>query len=141
MYIVFPNVDFLTAHWEDKYKLMDEFEELSEEERKSEKGVAMLSEATKMLKQTPHPMERTIKYLLLNNDEYEFYNPMTLEYFKAVKEGKLKDNMVRFWRLNHYMFSTGRYYDIVGTSPQDGDHKSVMKVLDIAREVLNKELE
>lgn len=87
-----------------------------------------------------HPMTRTIKYLLLNNDEYRFYNPMTMPYFNLAKEGKLRDNLVRFWRFNWYMYCTGRYYDIVGTSPQDGVHKGVAKLLEVSTKVLDKEL-
>ena len=136
---VMPNVNNIGG-MEDKYALMDAWELLSEEEQKSEKGIKLQAEAFKMLKDRPHPMSRTIRYLLLNADEYKFYNPMTLNYFNAAKEGKLRDNMVRFWRFNWYMFCTGRYYDIVGTSPQDGEHKGVMKVLEVATKVLGEEL-
>ena len=138
---VIPNVEAIDRDFNSKYQLIDQFDELSEEEKKSEKGLEILAKAKDMLKYKPHAMERTIKYLLLNNDEYKFYNPMTINYFKAAKEGKIRDNMIRFWRFNNYMYSTGRYYDIVGTSPQDGEHSSVMKVLEVATKVLNKELE
>ena len=128
---------------DDATKAMDEYEKLSKEEQKSKIGIELLGILMKgtNIGMNKHPMTRTIRYLLLNNDEYRFYNPMTIKYFNAAKEGKIRDNMVRFWRFNNYMYCTGRYYDIVGTSPQDGDHNSVMKVLNVATKVLNKELE
>jgi hypothetical protein len=124
-------------------KVMKAYEKLSKEEKKSEKGQALLNIVWSGmdLSSDKHPMSRTIRYLLLNNDEYRFYNPMTIPYFEAAKEGKIRDNMVRFWRFDHYMYCTGRYYDIVGTSPQDGEHSSVMKVLAVATKVLGKVLE
>jgi len=127
---------------DDVGKAIDEYEKLSKEEKKSDEGIKLLGIATSGLDlgRNKHPESRTIKYLLLNHDEYRFYNPMTIKYFEAAKEGKIRDNMVRFWRFNHYMYCTGRYYDIIGTSPQDGEHKDVMKVLKVATKVLNKEL-
>lgn len=82
--------------------------------------------------------EQSLAYHFLNPDfsDYKITNPLTIPYIKAAKEGKLKDNMVRFWRFEHYMFACGRFYDVVGTSPQDGEHKDVMKVLQTAVEVL-----
>ena len=65
------------------------------------------------------------KYLLFNEHT-------TIPYFAAAKEGKIRDNLVRFWRFDYYMFSMGRYYNIIGTSPQDGDYKAVKKVLKTA---------
>lgn len=77
----------------------------------------------------------------LNTEMYgstRITNPMCEVYIEHAKKGKLRDNLVRFWRFDHYMFSCGRYYEIVGTSPQDGEHKDVMKVLTIAKDILTK---
>jgi hypothetical protein len=143
---VIPNIKSIG---QDKYDIddatdaMDKYQKLSKEEKESEKGQELLKISLAALdigRASIHPMVRTIKYLLLNNDEYRFYNPMTLKYFKATKEGKLRDNMVRFWRFDRFMYATGRYYDIIGTSPQDGDHQMVMKMLKTATKVLRKEI-
>ena len=83
--------------------------------------------------------EMELYYYFLNTDRYSssrISNPMTTEYLKAAKEGKIKDNLLRFWRFDRYMFACGRYYEIVGTAPQDGEHKDVLKVLTIAKSVL-----
>ena len=37
------------------------------------------------------------------------------------------------------MYATGKFYFPVGTSPQDGDIKSVKKVLNIANDIINRE--
>lgn len=68
-------------------------------------------------------------------------NPLTEKYIQAASEGKLKYNLVRFWRFDHYMYACGRYYDIVGTSPQDGEHKDVLKVLTTAVNILSKKID
>jgi hypothetical protein len=59
----------------------------------------------------------------------------------AAKEGRLKDNLLRFWKFDNYMYACGRYYEIVGTSPQDGLHQTVLKVLTVAKDILEKFVE
>lgn len=79
-----------------------------------------------------------LKYKFLNEDysSYKVTNPLTEPYFQSAKSGKLKDNLIRFWIFDSYMFNCGKFYDIVGTSPQDGEHKSVLKVLEVAVSIL-----
>ena len=76
--------------------------------------------------------------LFLNTSRYgRINNPLTTIYLRAAKEGKLRSNLVEFWRFDAYMYVCGEYYEIVGTGPQDGDHEMVMKVLQVATSVLN----
>jgi hypothetical protein len=87
--------------------------------------------------------EQFLVYLMLNTDGYSAYNvtnPLTELYLKAAKEGKLKDNFVRFWRFDKLMYACGVFYDIVGTSPQDGEHFEVSRVLKTANQILDKDL-
>jgi hypothetical protein len=80
-----------------------------------------------------------LKYYFLSTDGYESRkasNPLMEKYFQSAKQGGLKDNLVRFWIFDGYMFDMGRYYDLIGTSPQDGEHKNVLKVLEIAVNIL-----
>ena len=89
-------------------------------------------------------MDKHLIYYFLNTDRYysdDIKNPLTIEYLKAAKDGKLKDNLVKFWRFDHYMRCCGRFYDIVGTSPQDGEPSDVLKVIKIAYDILEKEVE
>jgi hypothetical protein len=84
---------------------------------------------------------QTLTYFMLNTDGYSAYaikNPLTSLYMNASKEGKLRDNFVRFWRFDRLMYACGVFYDIVGTSPQDGEHKEVSKVLTVANQILNE---
>lgn len=85
-------------------------------------------------------MKDLIKHILLSH-RYLAKNPLSEIYFQTIKGGKLRDDIVRFWRFDHYMYSTGRYYHITGTSPQDGDPEGVMKVLDAAKEALHEYME
>ena len=76
-----------------------------------------------------------LKYVI---DNAILANPIYLE--NAIN-GKLRKNIVEFFRFNYYMYATGTFYFPVGTSPQDGDIKSVRKVLNIANDIINKEYE
>jgi hypothetical protein len=38
------------------------------------------------------------------------------------------------------MYACGKYYEIVGTGPQDGEHKDVLFVLETATEILKDEI-
>jgi len=78
--------------------------------------------------------KKKIAYRLLNFgcNEHSVKNPITRAYFEAVKEGKLRDVVRDFWRFDSYMYPTGRFYDIIGTSPQCGDAISVKRVLEAA---------
>ena len=55
-------------------------------------------------------------------------NPLTWLYLESAKAGNLREDIVRFWRFDSYMYACGRYYSIIGTSPQDGEREMVMKV-------------
>jgi hypothetical protein len=57
-------------------------------------------------------------------------------YMKAAREGKLKDHAVRFWRFDRCMYACGKYYTIIGTSPQDGEPKMVKKMYESAMAAL-----
>jgi hypothetical protein len=84
-----------------------------------------------------------LTYFMLNTDGYSAYkitNPLTPLYLAAAREGKLRDNFVRFWRFDQLMFACGVFYDIVGTSPQDGEHREVSKVLKMANTILDEQL-
>lgn len=81
--------------------------------------------------------------MFLNTDRYgstHLRNDLTRVYLEKAKEGKLRSNIIEFWRFDSYMFACGRYYEIVGTGPQDGDHKQVLKVLTTAIEILSNEI-
>lgn len=83
--------------------------------------------------------DRMILHYFMNTDMHSdeiISNPITELYINSAKEGKLRDNVVRFWRFDGFMWSLGRFYDIVGTSPQDGDHKNVLKVLEASVKIL-----
>lgn len=79
-------------------------------------------------------------YYLLNGkySTNTIKNQLTPKYLKAVKEGKMIDEIAAFWKFNDYMYSMGAYYEIVGTGPQDGDFKAVRNVLQIALEIANE---
>lgn len=81
-------------------------------------------------------MAEQLRYYFLNEDRYSASNPHTEPYFQCAKKGGLKDNLIRFWIFDSYMYDMGKYYDIIGTSPQDGEHASVLKVLETAVNVL-----
>lgn len=88
-----------------------------------------------LLREESNRMTDTIRHLLLHGERYTNISQLTRKYFEHAKQGKLKQNAVEFWRFDHYMFVMGCYYDIVGTGPQDGEHKDVQKVLTISAEV------
>lgn len=148
--VVIPTLNFN----DDSTNLLDVLENGSEEDftkfmeklgidRNSEEGKKSIS---KLIKDSLKHMggsreEMELYHYFLNTERFgssRIANPMTTEYLKAAKEGKIKDNLVRFWRFDHYMFVCGRYYEIVGTAPQDGEHKDVLKVLTIAKSVLEE---
>jgi len=119
------------------------YEKLTKEEKDSGKGkelVDIMLAGLDIARTSSDSMIRSVKYKLLNSDEYRFYNPMAIPYFNAAKEGKLRDNIVRFWRFDRHMYAAGKYYEIIGTSPQDGDRQAVMHILKSATKVLRKEL-
>lgn len=69
-----------------------------------------------------------VKSLLLDRGRYssDRKNPMMPIYLRMASEGKLLDDAQKFWRFDHYMYSMGKYYNVIGTSPQDGSHKDVL---------------
>lgn len=84
--------------------------------------------------------DRLIDYYFLGGtySNYGKRNIFTDIYIEEAKNGKLCDNLVRFWKFDRYLFSMGGCYDIVGTGPQDGEFKDVRDVLQIALEVTNE---
>lgn len=84
-----------------------------------------------------------IPHYFLNDATYgtnEIKNPFTSLYIKAAKEGKVRNNLVEYWRFDSYMYACGVYYEIVGTGPQDGELKQVKQVLTVALNVVNERL-
>jgi len=63
-------------------------------------------------------------------------NKMTDLYMEAAIGGGLRDHVVRFWRFDQYMYACGKYYTIIGTSPQDGEPKMVKKMYESAMAAL-----
>lgn len=87
--------------------------------------------------------EMELYHYFLNTDRFgssRISNPLTKLYIEAAKKGKIRDNLVRFWRFDSYMFTCGRYYEVVGTSPQDGEHEDVLKVLSISKKILEERI-
>lgn len=84
--------------------------------------------------------DEVLMYKFLNGDYScsKLSNPMTIRYIENAQD--LKDQLNRFWLFDYYMYCCGRYYEVVGTSPQDGEHKAVMTVLNVATEVLSKRI-
>lgn len=85
--------------------------------------------------------EGLILFYLLNgqySDSALIKNPITYLYLDAVKDGKLRSNIVDFWQFDKYMFAMGRFYDVVGTSPQDGEEKMVLDVVKISHDILSE---
>ena len=87
-----------------------------------------------------HDRDREMEYYFLGGtwSNYGSVNLFTPLYIQAAKDGKLEDNLIRFWVFDKYMYSMGAYYDIVGTGPQDGEFKDVRNVLQIALDVTNE---
>lgn len=87
--------------------------------------------------------QKQIAYYFLNleYDGYKISNPITNLYLNKASQGQLKENLVKFWRFDTYMYDCGRFYDVVGTGPQDGERKSVMKVLNIATKILQESID
>ena len=64
-------------------------------------------------------------------------------YFKQVKENKgefLKKNIIDWHQVKRYFYATGHYLSPVGTSPQDGEPKDVLAVVNLAKTVLEQDL-
>jgi hypothetical protein len=84
---------------------------------------------------------KDIAYRLLNTDGYSCYkikNNIVFDYYDACKRGELRDVLRRFWQFDKYLYATGTFYDIVGTSPQDGEIDLVKQVLDTAKELADE---
>jgi hypothetical protein len=84
--------------------------------------------------------------LLANNNSLfgfslEENKTLSSVYLENAINGKLRKNIVEFFRFDSYMYATGTFYFPVGTSPQDGDIESVRKVLNIANNIINKQYE
>ena len=116
------------TRWKEMFQM-----EISREEAKE-----MLIESKQGGRFSPDRMANTIAYRLLNTDGYSAYkitNPIVFDYYQACKDGKLRDVLRQFWAFDNYLFATGTFYDICGTSPQDGEIGLVKEVLDVAKEL------
>ena len=84
---------------------------------------------------------RILRNYLFDFSEYSSVEkPLVTLYFNAVKAGKLKETIDRFWSFHNYMHCMGKFYYPIGTSPQDGEYESVEKVLDTALSVIRKKI-
>ena len=135
-----PTVDRIAPFTPDE--IVEEVDRLTKRDNLSEEDAKELSHEMRMdamgssFRGGGDITESIRRYLLDRDTRYsEIKNPLTSVYFKAVKEGKLRENIVEFWRFDSYMYSTGKYYSIVGTGPQCGDWEEVHKVLKIATEI------
>ena len=82
-----------------------------------------------------------VLYYILDSDKYSNKrNKISKTYLKYINEGKLKQNIVDLFYFENIMFSLGRFYDVVGTSPQDGEHKMVYQSLKIAKEIIKTKI-
>lgn len=102
----------------------------------------LISNLASSLTDSSHVSMQVYK-MFLNTDRYgssRLTNDLTRVYLEKAKEGKLRDIIVRFWRFDTYMFVCGKYYEIIGTGPQDGEHKQVLKVLETAASILKEEI-
>lgn len=64
-------------------------------------------------------------------------------YFNAVKkEGNnfLRNNICDWHTVSNFFYYMGHYLSPVGTAPQDGDPESVLKVITIAKEILEEQV-
>ena len=87
------------------------------------------------LRRDDHLDHRNICYTVLLRNRYT-ENKLSDLYLDAAINGQLKDHAVRFWRFDQYMYACGKYYTIIGTSPQDGEPKMVKKMYESALSVL-----
>jgi hypothetical protein len=82
---------------------------------------------------------------LFNVDRYmasESPDTLAAHYFKLVKQtpGYMRSNMVDFHKVERYWFYLGKFFEPVGTSPQDGEPAEVLKVTKLAMSILNADL-
>lgn len=106
------------------------------EKEGKEKAVETMKKLLREDVESTHVLD-LLKRTFLNEDRYKITNKMTPVYYEAARQGKLRQNLVEFWRFDHYMWCMGRYYAPVGTGPQDGEHKAVQKVLNVANDIIN----
>ena len=58
---------------------------------------------------------------------------------ELVFNGKLKDNIIKHWRFNGYLRYCGKYYDIGGTTTQDGSFEEVKQVLEAGLKAIKQD--
>lgn len=87
-------------------------------------------------------MQSLLAFYFLNGEysESRIKNPLTEKYYELARAGKLRDNFVAFWKFNRYMYSCGRYYDLIGSGPQDGEPEIVKQVLKSSLEIVNAQI-
>lgn len=121
-------------NWKSLFKI-----ELTDEEALE----SILEDKTDNLFKGKDRMSQRIGYKLLNFDEYKIKNPITFDYYDTLKEGNedLKNSFREFWEFDKYLFATGTFYDVVGTSPQDGEIDLVKEVIDTAKIIADERYE
>jgi hypothetical protein len=73
---------------------------------------------------------------------HQYTSPFTDLYMEMAKvENMFKKEANAFAIFEHYMFCLGRYHEVCGTAPQCGEFEQVMKVLDVAKSVIQDQYE
>lgn len=129
----------------DNLKSLNELESLIESSTKGEKGLKSIFSKYINIKHdlygnVHNQTLRRFYRRLLNFSEYNVTNPMFEKYVDNVNDKDLQDSIIRFWRFNGFMFACGKYYEIVGTGPQDGEIKMVQRVLEVAKNVVDNRI-
>lgn len=132
--------DYIIPKLESKDFKMD----LSEEDLEDLKGLneeeirRFISKLTKnMPRMGDHLDQRNIVMRVLLQP-YHGENKLSELYLESAIENpdSLRDHAVRFWRFDQMMYACGKYYTIIGTSPQDGEPKMVKKMYESALSAL-----
>lgn len=87
--------------------------------------------------------EILIAELLLNGNDYYNIKSMPKVYFNAIieKNYNLKSHVMKMKSLKYAYYAMGKYYDLIGTSFQDGEPKMVLPILTKAVEIAKKQVE
>lgn len=124
-----------------------DYENFTEEQK--EKALAIIEETYptmhKSIKEMDGDVIDIIKSMLSGDRNHEFdhfilkyqsyESPLYSKYISAVKKGELKELVRSNRTISSYLYVTGRYYDYIGTSPQDGDFDEVQNLLRVSLEL------
>jgi len=132
-------------------KNMIDYENFTEEQKKKALAIIEKTYPTmyKVIKETDGDIIDIIKSIMLSggNNEFDHFilkyqnyeSPLYSKYVSVAKKGELKELVRSNRTISNYLYVTGRYYDYVGTSPQDGDFDEVQNLLKVSLELnINK---